>query len=104
MHAFAQDIDALACQMAYLTLSLCHVPAIVVHGNTISLEEWGHWVTPAHVLGRWDRRLKRTQAEQACVPLLVDIEPRPTSPPASEAEEAAAAVVNKRLEQLSLFG
>lgn len=104
MHAVAQDIDALACQMAYITLSLCHVPAIVVHGNTLSLEEWGHWVTPAHVLGRWDRRLKRTQAEQACVPLLVDVEQPQTPAATHEVEAAAAAVVDKRLEQLSLFG
>lgn len=56
-HVTAVDVDATAVHMAYIQLSLLHVPAIVVHGNSLSLEVRGHWVTPAHVLGGWDRRL-----------------------------------------------
>lgn len=59
MHATCIDIDATAVHMAYVQLSLLHIPAIVVHGNTLSMEQWGYWLTPAHVLGFWDARLKR---------------------------------------------
>lgn len=46
--------------MAYLQLSLLHVPAVIVHGNTLSPEEWSHWHTPAHILGFWNARLKNS--------------------------------------------
>ena len=59
MHATCIDIDATAVHMAYVQLSLLHIPAIVMHGNALSLEQWGYWLTPAHVLGFWDARLKR---------------------------------------------
>lgn len=59
MHATCIDIDATAVHMAYVQLSLLHIPAIIIHGNTLSLEQWGYWLTPAHVLGFWDAKLKR---------------------------------------------
>lgn len=62
LHATAQDIDATAVHMAYVQLSLLHVPAIVVHGNSLTVTEWDHWATPAHALGGWDRRLQRRDA------------------------------------------
>lgn len=109
MHATAIDIDATAVHMAYLQLSLLHVPAIVVHGNALTLEERGHWVTPAHVVGGWDWRLRSRAAEGDAarrveheVPALtrsteeiVGIEP---------VQEVRAAVVAQRLDQLELFG
>ena len=42
----ATDVDLTACHMAYIQLSLLGCNAVVVHGNTLSLEEWGHFVTP----------------------------------------------------------
>jgi hypothetical protein len=45
--------------MAYAQLTLMHIPAVVVHGNTLSLEESDHWYTPAHILGGWNWKLRR---------------------------------------------
>jgi hypothetical protein len=59
MHATCIDIDATAVHMAYIQLSLLHIPAIVVHGNALSLEQWEVWFTPAHVVGFWNVKLKR---------------------------------------------
>jgi type I restriction-modification system DNA methylase subunit len=42
----AADVDLTACYMAYIQLSLLGCNAVVVHGNTLSLEEWGHFETP----------------------------------------------------------
>ncbi|MEM5314148.1 N-6 DNA methylase [Paraburkholderia sp. JHI869] len=65
MHATCIDIDPCCVHMAYLQLSLLHIPAIVVHGNALSMEVWGHWFTPAHVLGGWSRRLRARKALDA---------------------------------------
>lgn len=62
LHVTAVDVDARAVHMAYVQLSLLHIPAVVVLGNTITLEEREHWHTPAHVLGLWDQKLQRGYA------------------------------------------
>lgn len=59
MHATCVDIDLRCVHMTYLQLSLLHVPAVVVHGNSLSLEVWSRWHTPAHVLGGWRHRLEQ---------------------------------------------
>lgn len=56
MHATAQDIDLLAVHMAYVQLSLLHVPAVVIHGDSIAGEVRSVWRTPAHVWGGWEAR------------------------------------------------
>jgi hypothetical protein len=57
LHVTAVDIDIRAVHMAYAQLSLLHIPAMVIHGDTLRIEEWSHWRTPAHFLGGWDYRL-----------------------------------------------
>ncbi|WP_165909772.1 N-6 DNA methylase [Variovorax guangxiensis] len=127
MHAIAIDIDATAVHMAYLQLSLLGVPAIVIHGNALTLKEYGHWVTPMHVLGGWDCRLRRAEALRQAVELLSAAEPAPvhiepelaaTDPSADEEPEphhagasatadamanATREIVAQRAEQLGLF-
>ena len=62
------DIDLRCVHMTYLQAALLHIPAIVVHGNSISREVWSCWYTPAHVLGGWSRRLAaRRQSAEAQV-------------------------------------
>jgi hypothetical protein len=43
--------------MTYIQLTLLHVPAVVILGNTLALEEREHWYTPAHFIGGWDALL-----------------------------------------------
>ena len=33
--------------MAYIQLALYNIPAVIIHGNTLTVEEWSHWFTPA---------------------------------------------------------
>jgi type I restriction-modification system DNA methylase subunit len=42
----AIDVDLTCCHMAYIQLSLYGVPAIVYHGNTLSLETYATFLTP----------------------------------------------------------
>lgn len=102
MHVTAQDIDETAVHMAYIQLSLLHIPAIVLHGNSLWPEKtWGHWVTPAHVIGLWDIKLRRRdredQAEQ------IELAPDTKQP---EIEQQRVEIVARRIEkveQLNLF-
>lgn len=58
VHVTAQDLDATAVHMTYIHLALLHQPALVVHGNTLTLEQYDVWPTPAHLLNGWDARLR----------------------------------------------
>ena len=46
----AQDIDIRCVWMAYIQLSLYRIPAVVIHGNTLTMEEWSRWYTPYALL------------------------------------------------------
>uniref|UniRef100_UPI003F507BB4 hypothetical protein n=1 Tax=Caballeronia sp. LjRoot34 TaxID=3342325 RepID=UPI003F507BB4 len=49
---------------------MLHIPAVVVHGNALSLDVWGMWYTPAHVMGGWKWKLRRREAESQAQALL----------------------------------
>ncbi|MEL7513685.1 MAG: N-6 DNA methylase [Pseudomonadota bacterium] len=63
------DVDRLAALMCYIQLTLWHVPAEVVVGNTLSLETREVWHTPAHHLGFWANKLQRRNEEQDALAL-----------------------------------
>lgn len=88
LHVTAQDIDERAAHMAYIQLSLLHVPAVVVVGDTLRMETRARWYTPAHVLGGWSMRLARGEQPPCSAP---------TTPPVAPEPAPAAG-------QLSLFG
>ena len=68
LHVTATDVDAKCVHMSYLQLSLLHIPAVIIHGNSLSLEEYGRWYTPAHILGNWGYKLRRKYADEAQSP------------------------------------
>jgi type I restriction-modification system DNA methylase subunit len=59
LHVTAVDFDSTCVHAAFVQFSLLHIPATVIHGNTISLEEFSHWFTPAHALGGWSYKLEQ---------------------------------------------
>ena len=59
LHVTAIDVDLLAVHMAYIHFSLLHIPAIIVHGDTLRLKTYSVWRTFAHVMGFWDAKLAR---------------------------------------------
>lgn len=81
MHVTAIDVDPTCVHMSYLQFALYHIPAVVIHGNTLTLEEKAHWYTPAHIIGGWDYRL-RTPAT-----------PKTPPPPASTRPDAPELVL-----------
>ncbi|MDR0819289.1 MAG: N-6 DNA methylase, partial [Oscillospiraceae bacterium] len=53
----ATDIDLKCIHMCYIQLALRGIPAIIVHGNALSREEYSRWYTPQFLLGGWAERL-----------------------------------------------
>lgn len=48
------DVDRRCVYMCYIQLSLAGVPAVVRHTNTLTLEQWDEWHTPALIL-QWSK-------------------------------------------------
>lgn len=113
LHVTAQDIDATAVHMAYIQLALLHVPALVIHGDSLACSCWQHWATPAHVLGFWDIRLKR-RADARIEGVQMSASPEPEAAVVVQAAPSMAAAIDEtrtiivadriaRADQMSLF-
>lgn len=51
------DLSGVAAQMAYVNLAARGLPGMIVHGNSLTVQTFEIWRTPAWILGRWERRL-----------------------------------------------
>jgi len=51
--ALAVDIEVRSLYMTYIQMSLYGIPAVVLHGNTITCEEYSRWYTPMYIRGNW---------------------------------------------------
>ncbi|QOU76454.1 hypothetical protein JAB4_059540 (plasmid) [Janthinobacterium sp. HH102] len=75
LHVIAQDIDETAVHMTYIQLSILHIPAIVIHCNSLNPgKTWSDWSTPAHIIGGWKYRVGTNLVEtisEIKVPLLM---------------------------------
>lgn len=49
----ATDVDLKCVHMAYLQFSLYGIPAVVIHGNSLTMQEWSRWYTPVYMLDGW---------------------------------------------------
>jgi hypothetical protein len=65
MHATLIDIRAPLAHMAYIQMSLLHIPAVIIHGDTLAMTEWSRWRTPAHIVGFWEGRAGRVLPHKA---------------------------------------
>ncbi|MFX4084299.1 N-6 DNA methylase [Sphingobium yanoikuyae] len=102
LHVTAVDIDARVAHMAYIQFSLLHIPAVVIVGNSLSLEMRDHWYTPAHIMGGWSAKLARCDSEPTASSAPNENPPVPTTilPPPAIAERSEHHVAPR---QLSLF-
>ncbi|MEV7872646.1 SAM-dependent DNA methyltransferase [Streptomyces sp. NPDC088124] len=70
LHVTAEDIAPPATHMIYIHLTLLHIPAVVRRRNTLTMQTFDSWPTPAHILGGWGWRLRLTQVIGATQRLL----------------------------------
>ncbi len=54
LRARCTDVSRTACDMCYVNLALWGIPAKIIHGNTLSGEVWGQWVTPWYWMAHSD--------------------------------------------------
>lgn len=94
-----EDIDIKCVYMSYLQLSLLGIPAVIIHGNTLTVEEWSHWFTPAYVWGFWDAKTKHKGTKYATEPK--SQEEKMTAPESSDSYDIKFA--EARNGQMSLF-
>ena len=59
LHVTAIDLDIIAVHMSYVQCTLLHIPAIILHSDTLRGETYSVWRTFAHVMGFWDAKLAR---------------------------------------------
>lgn len=55
----ACDIDIKCVHMAYLQFSLYGIPAVIIHGNSLTMETWSSWYTPMYMADMWAMRERR---------------------------------------------
>lgn len=94
LHVTAIDIDPRVIHMAYAQLSLLHIPARLIVGNSLSAEIQEQWFTPAHIMGGWTARLASQPTGRTSVETIPPVIPvrskavrddnaaRPNAPPA----------------------
>jgi type I restriction-modification system DNA methylase subunit len=70
----AVDVDLKAVHMTYLQLSLLGIPAVVVHGNTLLVQEWSRWYTPMYVWGVWSLRKRLRRLGETVKPEIIQTE------------------------------
>jgi hypothetical protein len=54
----AVDVDLKCVHMAYLQLALYGIPAVVIHGNSLTCDEFSRWYTPVYLLNGWIWRFR----------------------------------------------
>lgn len=96
LHVTAIDIDTLCVHMAYVQCTLLHIPAIILHGDTLRGETYSVWRTFAHVMGFWDAKLARDSRQ------LPSPEPIPTEPAVAETIDLSVPLPAPQ-SQLTLF-
>lgn len=114
MHVTAQDLDETAVHMAYIQCTLLHIPAAVVHGNSLWPKGGDEvWYTAAHVLDGWNAKLAagKAPAQDLSLPVMASQATAETTPtvaaaPASEPQACRRGAKKDSGEadsQLSLF-
>ena len=59
----AQDIDIRCVHMTYLQAALASIPAIVYHCNTLTLQTWDAFYTPAYLF-QWPKFQKALRRKE----------------------------------------
>jgi len=80
---------------AVARFALLGIPAVIVLGNTLTLEQREVWHTPGHIMGLWDIKLRRGYALGSAMDT--------ATAPAPAAEPCALPRVPTAAAQLDLF-
>jgi hypothetical protein len=74
MWAHCTDVDLKCVHMTYVQLTLYGIPAVVIHGNSLTMQTYSTWYTPAFILGRWPERLEFEQRCEQVIEIMSGLE------------------------------
>lgn len=63
----AVDIDIRCAMMTYIQLSYLGIPAVVIHGDTLSAKEFTRFYTPVYILNNWIWREQMSITDTTCL-------------------------------------
>lgn len=72
MFADAWDLDQTCALMAYVQFSIYNIPAIVTHGDSLSLKAYSKWITPMYFINDFPGKQKRKEMINTLRKLLID--------------------------------
>ena len=75
LHVTAQDVDVTAVHMSYVQFALLDIPAVVIHGNSLTVEVRDWWVTPARATAAWERKMAAYRAAGVATPMEPEVVP-----------------------------
>ncbi|GAB3514246.1 hypothetical protein GCM10027442_28630 [Emticicia fontis] len=98
-HITATDIDPICVHASYIQFTLMHIPAVVIHGDSLSGEEFSHWYTLAHTMGGWDHKLKFKNSlikMQECISSISTIKNETVSLQESDIDAKRNEIINQK--------
>jgi len=109
MFADAWDLDQTCALMAYVQFS--NIPAIVTHGDSLSLKAYSKWITPMYFINDFPGKQKRKEMIDALRKLLIDTDQSSKNNSHLQIEESAIAAtsdidmqsIREKFELQSLF-
>lgn len=111
MFADAWDLDQTCALMAYVQFSIYNIPAIVTHGDSLSLKAYSKWITPMYFINDFPGKQKRKEMINVLKKLLIDTNQSSKNNSHMQIEEPAIAAtsdidmqsIREKFELQSLF-
>ena len=94
MFADAWDLDQTCALMAYVQFSIYNIPAIVTHGDSLSLKAYSKWITPMYFINDFPGKQKRKEMIDTLRKLLIDTDQSSKNNIHLQIEESAIAATS----------
>lgn len=96
MKATCIDVSRLACDMCYINTTLWGIPAVVIHGNALSMETWATWTNPFWNMAQGDTAFQLLSALTGAQEAIAQIESDEAPPKATVAPDITLPTADKR--------
>lgn len=94
MFADVWDLDKTCALMAYVQFSIYNIPAIVTHGDSLSLKAYSKWITPMYFIHDFTGKQKRKEMIDTLRKLLIDTDQSSKNSIHLQIEESAIAATS----------
>lgn len=99
----AIDLDLKCVHMAYLQFSLYGIPAVIIHGNSLTMQEWSKWYTPTYMIDGWMFKNLNTEITNKNTEITNKNTKNTNKNTESTSNNTENAKKNTNIEQMSMF-